>query len=97
MENYTAKGERWEEFEKNLKVGDQMAFIILIDEEPNWLGEPGKELPEGMNPDYPKILKNFCDIYYPNNKLFYEAMKENKELPELKITPWVFILNKTDK
>jgi len=97
MEGYTMASTSFEELKKNFKVGDQMAFIILVEEEPGWAVDPNTELPEGINPNYPEIVEGFMRTYYSNNRSFYEAMKENKELPELKISPWVLILNKTEE
>ena len=97
MESYTMASTPFKELEKNLRMGEQIAFIILIEEEPGWAVDPNAELPEGINPDYPKIVEKFVRSYYLNNKSFYEMMKENKEPPELKISPWVLILNNIDK
>jgi len=96
MEGYKERSAHFEEIKANLRVGDQIAFSLLTAKDPYW--SDSTEGLEGLDPDYVKnylkIIHNFLDTYYPNNELFYKAMKEKKELPELKIYPWTFYVNK---
>lgn len=78
--------ERFETIESNFKIGDQVAFNILLALPP---GSEGTEQTEAY-----KVYKNFMDVYIPNSISVYEAMKENKELPEVRLFAWTTMVNK---
>jgi hypothetical protein len=76
--NITFRSAKFEEIMSSFKIGDQFAFDLNLGE-PH-LGSIDKDSEEG------KIVNNLFDIYVPNNIAIYEAMKENRELPDLKMS-----------
>jgi len=76
---------KFETIESNFKIGDQVAFNLLLALPP---GSEGTEQTEAY-----KVYKNFMDVYIPNTIAVYKAMKENGELPEVRLFAWTTMLN----
>jgi len=82
---YLESGGNFEKIKPNLIVGDQVAFIFRT------TLHPGAE--KSPYPEAYKIYKDFMDVYNLNNISVLQAMKSNKDLPEVKLFAWVTVFN----
>ncbi|OQA36278.1 MAG: hypothetical protein BWY53_00577 [Parcubacteria group bacterium ADurb.Bin326] len=84
------------EFFQNYKIGDQVSFaflnkfIILAMSEAEYF--------EKMETNsFLKINYEFSSKYWANNKVMYEAIKNNEDLPNIKIHPDQYHVNKLEE
>jgi len=80
---------KFESIASNFRVGDQIAFNILLD-------MPGGEEGWDKQSEEYKVYKNFMDVYIPNTIAIYKTMKENEELPEVRLFAWTTIVKEAE-
>lgn len=91
--SYTMTTKGLKEIEANLKIGDQIVFSLV-----NKWDSNAPTAPDEIKNSYEyKVIREFMSMYFENNETIYEAMKENGELPELILNPWIIVINKAEE